>query len=156
MSARKRELPESARRLLDRPGLLGVVGTIRADGSPHAAPVWYRAADSTIRIWTDDERIWVRNLRRDDRVSFSVHLNEAPWTCVVLRGRAVMADRPQHEIVAEIERISTQYLCPAEIADYIAAWPATRTIVTIQPESVFVAEAFVDPVPRERRRRGGS
>jgi PPOX class probable F420-dependent enzyme len=142
----------AARALLEQPGLLGVVGTLRADGSPHAAPVWFRFDGSAIRIWTDEERVWVQNIRRDGRVSFSVHQNESPWTSVAIRGRAQIADRPHPEIMQEIERISMRYLSPSEIVSYIAAWPATRSIVTIEPERMFVAQAFEDPVPPARRR----
>jgi PPOX class probable F420-dependent enzyme len=138
--------------LLEQPGLLGVVATTRADGSAHAAPVWFRFAAGAIRIWTDEERIWVRNIRRDPRVSFSVHVNESPWTSVVIRGRATLADDPLPEVMTEIERISKRYLAPSEIESYIAAWPQTRSIVTIEPARTFVTQAFEDPVPSFRRR----
>ena len=71
---------EHVRHLLDRPGLLGVVCTCRADGSPQANPVWFRLDDSDhIRIWTDDARHWIANLRRAPEVAFSVHEARRPW-----------------------------------------------------------------------------
>jgi PPOX class probable F420-dependent enzyme len=140
-----------ARALLERPGLLGVVGTTRADGSPHAAPVWFRFDGEAIRIWTDEERVWVKNVRRDGRVSFSVHENEPPWTSVVVRGNATISPQPLSEVMAEIERISARYLPRSEIEGYVAGWPQTRSIVTIEPTSISVAQAFEDTVPRSRR-----
>jgi PPOX class probable F420-dependent enzyme len=137
--------------LLETPGILGVVGTTRADGSPHAAPVWFRFDGDAIRIWTDEERAWVKNVRRDGRVSFSVHQNESPWTSVVIRGYATISPQPLPQVMAEIERISARYLPAAEIAGYVAGWPQTRSIITIEPRSMFVAQAFEDPVPRSRR-----
>src|ERR1700761_8693770 len=79
---------EAARHLLDRPGLLGVVCTRRPDGSPQANPVWFRRDQSEIRIWTDEARRWVANLRRAPQVAFSVHQDGRPWASVSIRGRA--------------------------------------------------------------------
>jgi PPOX class probable F420-dependent enzyme len=122
--------------------MLGVIVTTRADGSPHAAPVWFRYDGQTIRIWTDEDRVWVKNIWRDGRVSFSVHQNESPWMSVVIRGYATISPHPLPELMAEIERISARYLPASEIKSYIADWPRTRSIVTIEPSSMFVAQAF--------------
>lgn len=32
------------------PTMLGVVGTVRADGSPHIVPVWYRYDDEFVNV----------------------------------------------------------------------------------------------------------
>ena len=139
-----------ARELLERPALLGVLCTRRADGAPHATPVWFRVDGQRIRIWTDEERRWVANLRRDPRVAFSVHENEGPWSSVVVRGRASIDVGSAAARMAEIRRISARYLEPSEIDAYIAEWPKTRAIVTIEPIAAFMAQAFEDPVAHRR------
>jgi PPOX class probable F420-dependent enzyme len=148
-------LERSARDLLDRPGLLGVVCTLRSDGSSQANPVWFRLDGERIRLWTDEERRWVRNLRRDSRVAFSVHENERPWASVTLRGHAHFGAHDPAEAEAEIRRISARYLAPAEIDAYVAGWPQTKSIVTIVPAAAFLAQAFSDPIADRRRGRPG-
>jgi PPOX class probable F420-dependent enzyme len=143
-------LDAAARNLLDRSGLLGVVCTRRPDGSPQANPVWFRLAGLEIRIWTDERRRWVGNLRRSPEVAFSVHENESPWASVSIRGRARLDGRAPGETLAEIRRISARYLPPSEIDAYIDAWPQTRSIVTVQITAAFAAQAFEDPVAHRR------
>ena len=145
-------LDERARSLLDRPGLLGVVCTVRRDGSPQANPVWFRRAGDEIRIWTDEARRWVANLKHAPQAAFSVHENASPWASVSIRGRAALEDVPAaaDEILEEIRQISARYLAAREIDAYIDAWPETRSIVTIHPEAVFAAQAFEDPVAHRR------
>jgi nitroimidazol reductase NimA-like FMN-containing flavoprotein (pyridoxamine 5'-phosphate oxidase superfamily) len=45
---------EDVRAFLNRswPTMLGVVGTVRPDGSPHIVPVWYRYDDEFVNIIT--------------------------------------------------------------------------------------------------------
>lgn len=143
-------LDAQARNLLERRGLLGVVCTARSDGSPQANPLWFRLAGSEIRIWTDDARRWVANLKRTPQVAFSVHENASPWASVTLRGRAELLRLSQSECAEEIHRICARYLRAAEIDDYIQDWPQTRSIVTIQPAVAFSAQAFEDPVAHRR------
>jgi PPOX class probable F420-dependent enzyme len=143
-------LDAQARQLLERPGLLGVVCTRRGDGFPQANPLWFRLAGEDIRIWTDEERRWVRNLSRTAQVAFSVHENAPPWASVSIRGLASIDGLGAAETLDEIRRISARYLAPEEIDAYIEQWPQTRSIVTIRPTAVFAAQAFEDPVAGRR------
>ena len=144
-------LDEAARELLERPGLLGVVCTSREDGSPQANPVWFRLDDAgDVRVWTDEARRWVANLRRAPRVAFSVHEPARPWRSVSIRGRAELTAPAGGATADEIRRISARYLAPEEVDAYIEAWPQTRRIVTIHPAAVFAAQGFEDPVAHRR------
>lgn len=144
-------LDEAARQLLHRPGLLGVVCTCREDGSPQANPVWFRLDDAgDVRIWTDEARRWVSNLRRAPQVAFSVHEPEPPWQSASIRGRAELRALAAADVIDEIRRISGRYLSPDEVDAYIDAWPQTRSIVTIRPAAVFAAQGFEDPVAHRR------
>lgn len=131
------------RAFLDRP-LVGVVATVRADGAAHAVPVWYRYDGTAVRIWTDEARLWVRNIRRDGRAAFSVHESEPPFAAVVMRGRAELSTGSE-EVLREIYRIARRYLTAPEVDGYVHAqlnahlreherWTGLRTIVTIRPE----------------------
>jgi PPOX class probable F420-dependent enzyme len=141
---------QRARELLERPALLGVVCTIRADGSPQANPVWFRVDGDCIQIWTDERRRWVANLKRDPRVGFSVHENEAPWSSVSVRGSARIDLPTPAKTLREIREIAARYLPSQEIDAYVAEWPQTRSIVTIEPRVAFTAQAFEDPIAHHR------
>ncbi len=117
-----------------RPGLLGVVGTLRRDGSPSVVPVWYRWDGEAVRIWTDERRGWVRNLAREPRAAFSVQEQEPPFAAVLLRG--MIATAQSEEAAAEIRRITGRYIPEGEVEEYVAGWPDLWTIVTIRPASI--------------------
>lgn len=141
---------QRARELLERRGLLGVVCTLRSDGFPQANPIWFRLERDEIRIWTDEQRRWVANLKRDPRVAFSVHENHHPWASMTVRGRAELDRLAADQAADEIRMISARYLAADEIEAYVEQWPQTRSIVTIEPTAVFMAQAFEDPVAHRR------
>lgn len=130
--------PSEVFAFLDRtgPALLGVVGTLRTDGSPHVVPVWYRYDGDAVYIWSDEARGWVRNLRRDPRVAFSVQELEPPYAAVLIRGRAEIRTSDDEELTAEIRRITGRYIEGSRVETYIAGWARLRTIVTIHPERI--------------------
>lgn len=118
------------------PTPLGVIATLRRDGSPHVIPIWFRWHDRTVRIWTTDTRAWVRNLVRDPRVAFSVQTFEAPYPAVMMRGLATVATADDAATVEQARAISNRYLAPEEVEGYVAEWSDLRTIVTINPEHI--------------------
>ncbi len=115
------------------PTPLGVVATVRQDGSPHIVPVWFRWHAGAVTIWTTEARAWVRNLLRDPRVAFSVQTFEAPYPAVVMRGRATVATADDAATIEEIRAITRRYVTPDGVEGYIAGWPDLRTIVRIVP-----------------------
>ena len=118
------------------PTMLGVVGTVRADGSPHIVPVWYHYDDEFVNIWTHAERGWVKNLARDNRVAFSVQEDKPPFAAVLLRGWAEIITGDTQEVTAEIRRITERYVEAASVDSYIRSWTHLKTIVRIKPEKI--------------------
>jgi PPOX class probable F420-dependent enzyme len=118
------------------PTPLGVVGTLRRDGSPHLVPVWFRWDRGAIAIWTTEARAWVRNLLRDPRAAFSVQTFEEPYPAVVMRGTAIVATADDAMTIEEIRAITRRYVPSGGVEGYIADWPHLRTIVTIVPEHI--------------------
>ena len=130
--------PDEVRLFLDRawPSLLGVVGTLDADGGPHLAPVWYRYDGERIYIWTIETRRWVKNLARDTRVAFSVQEDQPPYAAVSLSGRAAITTSDGKEVAQEIRRITRRYVDEPHVEQYIHQWAHLQTIVSITPEKV--------------------
>jgi PPOX class probable F420-dependent enzyme len=118
------------------PTPLGVIATLRRDGSPHILPVWFRWDTGAVTIWTTEARAWVRNVLRDLRVAFSVQTFEGPYPAVVMRGGATVATANDAATSEEIRAITRRYIVPEDVEGYIARWPDLRTIVTIVPAHI--------------------
>ena len=84
------------------PTPLGVIATLRGDGSPHIVPVWFRWDAGAVTIWTTETRTWVQNLLRDPRVAFSVQTFEEPYPAVMMRGSATVATADDAATAEEI------------------------------------------------------
>ena len=99
------------------PTPLGVIATLRHDGSPHIVPVWFRWDAGVVTIWTTRTRAWVRNLLHDPRVAFSVQTFEEPYPAVMMRGprpsRLPMTP-PRSSLGGRLRR--SPYLCGARSA----------------------------------------
>jgi PPOX class probable F420-dependent enzyme len=129
--------PDEINAFLDQenPALVGVVGTTRADGSPHVVPVWYRWDGHAVLVWTDEARLWVRNLRRDPRIAFSVQETKPPFGAITVRGQAEIGTA-EAGTGEEIRRITRRYLTEDELDGYIAEWSHLRSIVRIHPATI--------------------
>jgi PPOX class probable F420-dependent enzyme len=93
-----------AREVLERPRQFAVLSTIKSDGSPHQAVVWYDLRDDAILVNSRPERVWPTNLRRDPRFSLLVE-EEYEWLSI--RGRAERLDDPEQareDIIAMARR----------------------------------------------------
>ncbi|MFF4761585.1 PPOX class F420-dependent oxidoreductase [Streptomyces sp. NPDC001292] len=70
----------------------GKLSTVRADGSPHVAPIWFLLDGDDVVFNTGKETVKGRNLARDDRVALCVDDERPPFTFVVLQGRARLSE----------------------------------------------------------------
>ncbi len=75
----------------------GKLSTVRADGSPHIAPIWFLLDGEDLVFNTGKETVKGRNLARDGRVALCVDDDQPPFAYVVLHGRA--------ELIEEIDQV---------------------------------------------------
>jgi PPOX class probable F420-dependent enzyme len=68
------------------------VATVRADGRPHVAPVWFVLDGDDIIFNTGASSVKGKTLRRDPRVSISVDDATPPYSFVVIEGIAEVTD----------------------------------------------------------------
>ncbi|MFD6419302.1 PPOX class F420-dependent oxidoreductase [Streptomyces sp. NPDC060194] len=66
--------------------------TVRADGSPHVAPVWFLLDGDDLVFNTGRDTVKGRNLARDGRVAVCVDDDRPPFSFVVLQGRAELSE----------------------------------------------------------------
>ncbi|TGB12376.1 PPOX class F420-dependent oxidoreductase [Streptomyces sp. MZ04] len=66
----------------------GKLSTVRADGSPHIAPVWFLLDGDHLVFNTGADTVKGRNLARDGRLALCVDDDRPPFAFVVLQARA--------------------------------------------------------------------
>ena len=78
----------------------GKLATVREDGRPHVAPVWFlldgevhgETDEAALVFMTGEATVKGRNIRRDGRVSVSVDDEEPPFAFVLIEGRAEVSE----------------------------------------------------------------
>ena len=66
--------------------------TLRADGSPHVAPVWYECVDGIFLIWTGRQTRKFKNLAGDARAALSIASEDQPYRYVSVEGDVTVSD----------------------------------------------------------------
>ena len=84
-----REMTDDERRnfLLQR-ARTASLATVRPDGRPHVAPVWFDLDGDTVVFTTWHTSVKARNLRDDPRASLCVDDEEPPFAFVLIEGEA--------------------------------------------------------------------
>ena len=68
------------------------LATIRPDGSPHVAPVWYHYDGEKVMVVASRTAVKTRNIRNDPRVALSIATEAAPYEYVLVTGTASVSD----------------------------------------------------------------
>jgi len=110
------EMSEDERRafLLDPPKP-AMLSTVRADGRPHVAPVWFDLDGDTVVFNTGESTVKGRNIRRDPRVALGVQDNA--FSFVVMEGVAEVSDDLE-EVRRWATRIGGRYMGEDRAEEY--------------------------------------
>ena len=111
---------------------VGVLGTVRSDGSPHVVVVLAAVVEGRLWISTPRTTVKVRNVERDPRVVFEAGVR--PWVAIAGTGRVVTEELPA--------KLRTYYRAAAgehpDWNDYDRAMIAEqRVLIEITPERVY-------------------
>lgn len=91
----------------------GKIATVRADGSPHVAPVWFvidQTADGDDLVFnTSATTVKGRALRRDPRFALCVDDETPPFSFVTFQAEATLSEEPG-ELLEWAIRIGTRYM----------------------------------------------
>ncbi|MGS2616638.1 PPOX class F420-dependent oxidoreductase [Micromonospora sp. LZ34] len=87
----------------------GKLATVRADGSPHVAPVWFVLDRDDLVFNTGATSVKGRNLRRDPRAALTVDEEHPPYAFVSVRGRVTVSEDVDEMLPWSI-RIAARYM----------------------------------------------
>ena len=88
-------------RLLTEPNI-GVLATIRPDGTPHATPVWVDWDGQHVVFNTAVGRAKERHMRRDPRVCLEVHDRDDPQVYVSITGRVELVLDGADDVIKDL------------------------------------------------------
>ena len=125
------ELKEAQKQFLEENAYVGVVTTLRQDGSPHSTIVWVDVDDGKPSFNTALGRAKPNHLQRDPRASLLVVDPKDSYKWVAVSGRAELTEDGAD---AQIDKLAKKYLGKDE---YPWRKPTeTRVKVLIEPEQV--------------------
>ncbi|MEV5266977.1 PPOX class F420-dependent oxidoreductase [Streptomyces werraensis] len=87
----------------------GKLATVRTDGRPHLAPIWFVLDGDDLVFNTGAATVKGRNLARDGRIALCVGDDRPPFAYVVLEGRARLSEEPG-ELRHWAARIGARYM----------------------------------------------
>ena len=124
-------LSEAQLRFLAENPFVGVLTTLRADGSPHSTVVWVDVEDGVVSFNTEEGRAKVRHVDDDPRVSLLVLDPSDPYKWVSITGTTDVTTEGARE---QIDELAKKYLGKDE---YPWANPDKRRLkVVIEPTHV--------------------
>lgn len=101
---------EEVDRFLRSPVRPGLLATVRADGRPHVAPIWFDVDDDgTVVFTTGEDTVKGRNLRRDGRAALCVQDEQPPFSFVTIEGTVTIGE-DLADVRAWATRIGGRYL----------------------------------------------
>lgn len=114
---------------LDEPRV-AVLATLRKDGSVLLSPVWHEWRDGGFNVWTGENDVKARHLRRDPRASILVAESQLPLRGVEVRGDARIVEEGAFETAV---RIASRYLGSERGAAYVGTTGGNHVTVRLEP-----------------------
>ena len=94
-----------------------VLGTVRADGRPHVAPIWFDLDGDTLMFTTGESTVKGRNMLRDPRVSLCIEEEDPPFHFVLIEGTSELtADDP--DLLYWATRLGGRYMGADRAEEY--------------------------------------
>jgi PPOX class probable F420-dependent enzyme len=129
--------------VLDR-SRTAVLATVRADGRPHAAPIWFDLDGDAVVFTTEESTVKGRNMRRDPRVSLCIDEEEPPFHFVLIEGTSELtAEDP--DLLYWATRIGGRYM-GADRADEYGRRNAVEgeLLVRVTPQKIVAYKNISD------------
>lgn len=88
----------------------GKLATVREDGRPHVAPIWFVLDGDDLIFNTWHESVKGRNLLRDGRIALTVDEEVAPYAFVLVEGTVEITEDDPAESLTWATRIGARYM----------------------------------------------
>jgi PPOX class probable F420-dependent enzyme len=131
--------------LMALPARTGKLATVRADGRPHVAPVWFDVDDDGTVVWnTGQDTVKGRNLARAGWAALCVDDERPPFSFVTVEG-SVELGSDLDDLRHWATRIGGRYMGPegAEVFGARNAVPG-ELVVRLRPERVVSGADMAD------------
>jgi PPOX class probable F420-dependent enzyme len=87
----------------------GVLSTVRKDGTPHAAPIWFVLDGDDVIFTTGVDTVKGKAISRDNRVALCVDDDSPPFSFVTIEGVARIG-RDLDELLVWATRLGARYM----------------------------------------------
>lgn len=120
----------------------GKLATVRADGSPHAAPVWFVPDGDNLVFMTWHESVKAKSILRDGRATLVVDEETFPYSFVMVEGTAKVS-RDEESRRRWARRIAERYV-PAHLVETYAKRNAAdgELVVRVVPSRIVARAAM--------------
>ncbi|HVM41511.1 MAG TPA: PPOX class F420-dependent oxidoreductase [Acidimicrobiia bacterium] len=88
----------------------GKLATVRADGRPHVAPIWFALDGDVVVFTTGAETVKGQNLRREGRAAMCVDDERPPFSFVTVEGPVEIVDDDLDTLVRWATEIGGRYM----------------------------------------------
>lgn len=130
---------------LDAPARSATIATVRADGRPHAATIWFVRDGERILFTSWYTSVKVKNILRDGRVSMLIDHDAAPWHYVILEGRATVLDKSAEASKYWATRIAARYVGEARAEAVTAGYAVEgEWVFEFTPEKIIALKDVVN------------
>lgn len=115
----------------------GKLATVRRDGRPHVAPIWFVMDGDTLVLNTAEGSVKAQNIAHEPRVSLTVDDQQPPYSFVIVEGLAEIVDASMDELLYWATAIGGRYM-GAERAEAFGRRNAVpgELLVRIHPNKV--------------------
>lgn len=129
--------------LLDRTRT-GKLATVREDGRPHVAPIWFDLDGETLIFTTWHESVKAKNIRHDPRVSLCVDDEAPPFAFVLIEGTASMSG-DMADLAYWATRIAGRYMGP-DLAEAYGRRNSVEgeLVVRVTPTKIIAQKGIAD------------
>lgn len=94
------------------------VATVRSNGFPHVAPVWFVLDGDELVFTTFKTSIKGKNLLRDPHLMISVDDERPPFAFVLINGMAAVEELSPSELLPWTTRIASRYVAAGQADAY--------------------------------------
>lgn len=120
------------------------LATVRADGRPHVAPVWFDLDGETLIFMTGEATVKGRNIRREPRVSLCVDDEKPPFAFVLIEGTVDLTDEDPEKLQWST-RIGGRYMGESRAEEFgLRNAVPGELIVRVTPQKIIAYKEISD------------